>query len=104
MCVEARCRKMVDLLKQLEEIMKAENARNWLPGIQAARAAGERYLADATDTASFERMLSDYRRMPSSAGGFDDFFVWRESFSERLLANKDLDRIKDELWKIVEEV
>jgi len=90
----------VSLLRRLEAILKAEQGGNWLQGIRAARSAGEQHLAKDPMRAIGE-MASIYRTMNSGPGSFDDFFIWRESPDERVSANEELDRIKEDLWRLL---
>jgi|GEM_PF-3955725 len=34
---------------------------------------------------------------------FSEYFIWREAVEERISANRELDKIRDAIWVIVEE-
>ena len=95
---QVSAKRVVSLLRRLEEILEAEGGGLWLPGIQATRAAGEESLASGQAKQAMSRMSSIYRGMHQGPGGFDDFFVWRDSLEERTEANRELGALKDELW------
>ncbi|SHJ28514.1 hypothetical protein SAMN02745163_01667 [Clostridium cavendishii DSM 21758] len=44
---------------------------------------------------------SIYNNLYSTRGGLSDFFIWKADFDERIKANEPLDRIGDEIWKIL---
>lgn len=46
---------------------------------------------------------SIYKNLYPARGGLSDFFIWKADFDERVKANEPLDRIGDELWKILKE-
>lgn len=91
----------VKLLRRLEAILEAEEGINWLAGIQAVRRAGDHHVAAGDEAGALNAMGSMYRSMHSGPGGFDDFFVWRDTASERTAANEELNRIKDQLWRVL---
>lgn len=90
------------LMKELLEIIRKEG------GSEQVYAAGElerdiAMIADAkagqsTDMKEiFARVRESYKSMFPPRGGLTDFFVWREDFNQRLVANRRLDAVKAEL-------
>ena len=90
------------LMKELLEIIRKEG------GSEQAYAAGElerdiAMIADAKAGQSadmkeiFARVRESYKSMFPPRGGLTDFFVWREDFNQRLVANRRLDAVKAEL-------
>jgi len=93
----------LQLLRGLEEILTTEGGRNWLPGIRSARHAGESGVAKGDETSAMREMGQIYRSMQAGPGGFGDFFVWRSGYAERVDANRELKRVKEELWELLGE-
>ena len=91
----------LNLLRDLEKILNEEGGQNWLRGIEATRLVGEQFVGIEDDVKALVEMSSIYRGMHSGPSGFDDFFIWRESAADRVAANQELNRIKDELWEIL---
>ncbi|HNX59449.1 MAG TPA: hypothetical protein PKK43_10150 [Spirochaetota bacterium] len=90
------------LLKELLEIIRKEG------GSDQSYAAGElercvEMIERARDDQTvdrkevFARVRESYKSMFPPRGGLTDFFVWREDFNERLVANRRLDAVKAEL-------
>lgn len=50
----------------------------------------------------FNEVQNSYKSMYPPHGGLTEFFIWREDFDERVKANEPLDKIKEELRKILE--
>lgn len=95
-----------DLLGDLRQILVEEHGTNWVRGVDACldqlpktHSAGKADLL-----AQLQIVASTYRSMMRGYGSFSDFFIWREDFEERVRANERLDRIRQELWKIVEDL
>ena len=44
---------------------------------------------------------SIYNNLYPARGGLSDFFIWKADFDERVKANEPLDRLSDEIWKIL---
>ena len=90
------------LMKELLEIIRKEG------GSDQSYAAGElerdivmigRAREDRSSDKKeiFARVRESYKSMFPPHGGLTDFFVWREDFNERLVANRRLDAVKAEL-------
>ena len=91
----------VGLLRRLEAILESEDGRDWLPGIKITRQTGEHLIAAGDSSRALVKMGAIYRGMHSDPGGIDDFFIWRDTPTDRMVANRELERIKGELWKIL---
>ena len=95
-------RRAVALLLKVERILRSEGGENWLPGIRDTIAIGqEAEDGVAEPKVALDEMRSVYRSMCSGPGGYGDFFVWREDFDERRLANEEYDRLQEELWTLL---
>ena len=44
---------------------------------------------------------SIHKKIYPARGGLSDFFIWKTDYNERLKANEPLERIGDELWKML---
>lgn len=44
---------------------------------------------------------SIYKNLYPPRGGLSEFFIWKADFDERVKANEPLEKIGDELWKIL---
>ena len=44
---------------------------------------------------------SIYNNLYPARGGLSDFLIWKAVFDERVKANEPLDRLSDEIWKIL---
>ena len=86
------------LLKELLLIMETEPDRNWISGVSSALA----WLDRGDIAVGFERAKATYRAMNGGMGTFSDYCVHRESFEERVKANRRLDQIRDGLWDLFE--
>ena len=92
----------VDFFRLLELIMHQESDFNWISGIRECIRVGELALNQkslAID--SFQKIKTTYHAMYDGPGSFGDFYVWRESWSERLAESKELNSIIDRLWNIL---
>ena len=92
-------RRALALLLEVEQILRSQGGLNWLPGIHTAIAIGqEAEDGVAEPKVALDEMRSIHRSMCSGPGGYSDFFVWREDFDERRLANEKYNRLRDEPW------
>lgn len=92
----------LDLLCQLEALLKAEGESNWIRGVRAAIIAGKsRKDGSVTEEDAFQEMASTYRSLYGGAGSFSDYFIWREDLEERQEANKKFDKITNQLWSLL---
>lgn len=94
--------RVAQLMKELLEIVRKEG------GTEQTYAAGElercvemieraRNDQSAEKKEVFARVRESYKGLFPPHGGLTDFFVWREDFNERLVANRRLDAVKAEL-------
>ncbi|MHC8401509.1 hypothetical protein ACYZTX_19110 [Pseudomonas sp. MDT1-17] len=93
-------KKVVGLLVELQEIYRKEGERNYDHGFSAALAA----LCDQglPELERWSEARSIYRTMAGGKSGFSDFYIDKNTVEERILENKRLDEIRQQLWLLFE--
>jgi hypothetical protein len=89
------------LADQLVEIMRAEGRRNFLPGLKEIARIGREGGSDPDQ--ALQEMGRLFRGMRRSPGSFDDEYIDRSDFAERMRMNRELDAIKDRLTNLLPE-
>lgn len=94
-----------DLFGQLNELLKREGENNWIRGVSAVLdIVGVSYGTETELHDALIRAKSIYNTMNAGYGSFSDYGIWRENYEERVEANKILDKIKSDIWQIIEEL
>ena len=100
-----KANELLCLFNRLKKIMNEENENNWIRGINLIIESltppdyGGKGSADEA-----VRYVSDtYRNMVSGNGSFSDFFIWRDDFDERVKVNKKLDRLRANIWNLIDD-
>jgi hypothetical protein len=98
--------RILELLKGLLEILEKEGKGEVNFAVKELR-----YVTDLLtncigdegncDEKTLEEVKSIYKSLYPPHGGLTDFFIWREDFDERKKLNDFLDKISDELWKLL---
>lgn len=52
-------------------------------------------------TEVFYEITQDYKSLYPTKSGLSEFFIWRDSYDERVKANKKLDNLKNNIKKIL---
>jgi hypothetical protein len=94
-----RVRKLLKLFLELKKIMICERENNWIRGIDLI-INSLRQSENADETIRY--VSATYKSMSSGSNSFSDFFIWREDFDERVLANGELDKLKEDIWSLLD--
>lgn len=99
--------KSIDLLRlftELRQILVQENENNWIRGVNLIVEAltPPAYGGKGNPDEAVMYVKNTYRKMVSGNGSFSDFFIWRDDFEDRKNANKELDRVRAEIWVLVD--
>lgn len=86
------------LLDELIAILKRENEQNWSRGVGAARAS----LDDPGGDRGCMETRSILNTMFQAKGGFSDYYIQRRNVAEQVEANRRLDEVRDELWRLLQ--
>ncbi len=87
---------------ELREILIRENENNWIRGVNAILNTLHFALEDNDDVRDTIRSVGNtYSRMNSGNGSFSDFYIQREDFDERVEANKELSKIKNNITDLI---
>jgi hypothetical protein len=89
----------LELLTELREIYRREGGRNFVSGISAA--IGSLSDEELSEKERWSNACSVYQTMAGSKSGFADFYIDRETVEQRVDANARLDKIRQELWKLL---
>lgn len=85
----------IKLLIELREICQKEGGEALVGGINSVIS----WLASDDETKDgWRNARAGYKTMAEAKSGLSDFYVERDTFEERLLANARLDQIRKELW------
>ena len=57
--------------------------------------------SDEVDSVKMEYVIKSYKSLYRSGPGFADYCIWDNDYAKRKQLNEPLDRITDELWKIM---
>jgi hypothetical protein len=100
-------KKSNDLLRlfiELKQVMIRENENNWIRGVNLIIEAlsPPEYGGKGSADEAVRYVENTYRNMVSGNGSFSDFFIWRDDFDDRVKANKELDRIKADIWTLID--
>lgn len=101
-----KCKYLLRLFNELKQIMINEKENNWIRGINLIikTLTPPDYGGKGNADEAVRYVEYTYRNMASGNGSFSDFFIWRDDFEEREKANKKLDRIKKDIWDLIETV
>jgi len=104
--LSAIARQLRTLLLELRSILLEEGDVQWVRSIEGCL-AGLPEAPEALPESEVRKRLSDvsrsYRAMVQPKHSFSEYFIWREAVEERISANRELDKIRDAIWVIVEE-
>ncbi|MEV4628234.1 hypothetical protein AB0J90_18350 [Micromonospora sp. NPDC049523] len=91
-----------EALRRLHDLVYPEGheASRWVQLIRAAQAVAA--SPDVLDLDALQEVRSIYRSMYGGGRNFSDFFLWREDFQDRLIANEELKSAKDELERVLD--
>jgi hypothetical protein len=84
-----------ELLLTMRDCLSENRETNWSKGITAALVE----LSPPSD-AGFTKARSIYRTMVHGGKGFSEYFVWDEDENRRMNLNREIDRLRDELWTV----
>lgn len=85
----------IELLTELRDICRNEGGEVFVRGINSVIS----WLASDDETGeAWRNARAGYKTMTEAKSGLSDFYVERDTFEERLLANARLDEIRKELW------
>lgn len=96
---EEKIEKIIQLYKQLHKILEedgSQEADTLLSGVRHSLAIAE----GVEGKEGFNELFSVYRLLTQPHYGLSDFFIWKDDYEERLVANEGLERIKKELQTI----
>ena len=95
---------LLQLFNELKQIMIQENENNWITGISliAEALTPPDYGGRGNASEAIRYVEATYRNMVSGNGGFSDYFIWREDFDDRELANKELDNLRVNIWNLID--
>ena len=86
------------LLRDIKKILHRENAWTWERLIIAC----EETLVDSTDKAAAFSVVSDiYMNMCKHKEGFSDYYINRRNIAERDILNVELDRLRNDLKRLL---
>lgn len=95
---------LLKLFNELKQIMIEENESNWIRGvnliIEVLTPPGYGGKENADEAVRY--VSTTYRDMVSGNGSFSDFFIWRDDFDKREIANKKLDSVRSDIWALID--
>jgi hypothetical protein len=83
------------LLQELKLILDHERETNWIHGITSAIDC-----LKEEDESGFIAAKSIYDTMITAKSGFADYYIKRADCGDQITANRRLDAVRDELWRI----
>lgn len=94
----------LQLFNELKKIMIRENENNWIRGINLIIEAltPPDYGGKGSSDEAVRYVETTYRNMISGNGSFSDFFIWHDDFDDREKANKELDRVRADIWTLID--
>jgi len=98
--------KLLELLNELKKILRDEKAVD-ISNIYKQIVYLESIIIDANGTFSSELKLESKNILHSffpPHGGLTDYFIWKNSFEDRKVANKKYNQIKSDLWNMIGEL
>lgn len=106
MKITKKVERLLFLFYELKEIMINENEDNWIKGINAIilSLTPPEYGGQYDIEKGLLYTIDTYTSIEAGNGSFSDFYIWRENFDERRLANEQLSNIKNEIWKIITDI
>ena len=98
-----KARELLQLFIELKKLMERENENNWVQGVNLIINAltPRDYGGCGTADKAINYVETTYRDMVSGNGSFSDYFIWRDDFDERKNANKILDKLKNNIWSLI---
>ncbi|MCG8540565.1 MAG: hypothetical protein MJA82_11590 [Clostridia bacterium] len=97
-------KKTLDLLTKLASILNKEDTRE-IDYVMREITYAIKILDESINVKelNLNETISEvreiYKKLFPSHGGLTDFFIWRKNFEERKKANKEFNKIKNEIWK-----
>ncbi|MFD0707154.1 hypothetical protein [Photorhabdus akhurstii] len=91
------------LFTSLWEIMYNNGERNWTNGINiiitSLTPPNYNGLENAKD--AIESANQTFGSMLRGNGSFSDYFIWKDDFKERIKANEEFDKIKNDIYNLL---
>ena len=99
MPVDVLATELNSLFMRLDAILVEEGADAWMVGAVESCAS----LLDGSDSAAtLSACASLWKELETARpGGFSEWFVWREDFQERRVANAPFEEVKKRIWEIL---
>ncbi|MFY0403623.1 hypothetical protein V8Z79_03420 [Pantoea dispersa] len=94
---------LLNEFKKLRDILISEKEINWIRGVESIIEKLE-WSNDnrCNDPESFFYSACDtWKTMDKGNGSFSEYYIWRDDFDERVRLNKIYQKIKDNIWDIV---
>ncbi|ETS33646.1 hypothetical protein BB987_14870 [Photorhabdus temperata] len=94
-----KAEKLLILFTSLRKIMYNDGEKNWIRGIEniIALLTPPDYGGIENAEIAIKEVDYTYSSMLRGNGSFSDYFIWRDDFDERVKANEEFDRIKNEI-------
>lgn len=86
---------LVELLIELRDICRKESGEAFVGGINSVISW---LSSDDGVEEGWRNARAGYKAMAEAKSGLSDFYIERDTFEERVLANERLDQIRKELW------
>jgi hypothetical protein len=95
--------RLILLFTELTEIMENNQENNWIRGVKGClnTLKSQDY---SNDKIKLNEVKSIYKTMYAGYGSFSDYSLWKDDYDERIKANKRLDKIRNEIWNILEKI
>ncbi len=89
--------------KKLRNILISEKENNWIRGIESIIEKLEWSIDNKCEDPDhfFYSSCDTWKTMDKGNGSFSDYYIWRDDFDERVRLNKTFQKIKDNIWGIV---
>jgi hypothetical protein len=99
MTTQQKAEEAFRLLSGLLDILESQQEKNWIRGIKGTGW----YLLDENgqvSAAGFDRARSSFNSMTSGGRGFYEYYIDADTVEERIEANRELDRLRNELLRV----
>ena len=94
---------LLNEFKKLRDILISEKEINWIRGVESIIEKLEWSNGNRCDDPEcfFNSACDTWKTMDKGNGSFSEYFIWRDDFDERVRLNKIYQKIKDNIWDIV---
>lgn len=91
------------LFAELRDYLELQNDKSILRIYNLVKNTAAVLESDEPDSFKSEYVLSAYKLLYTGRAGLTEYNIWDDDYDKRVKMNEPLERIRDDLWKIMKQ-